>query len=114
VLAKLTVGETVSRLEVSSGQARASDAILRNVIVVGGAGLLAVIVSSVLLLGFGNRISRELTGLRGAARRLADERLPSVVGRLRAGGDVDVAVEAPPLNLGTRTREVTETADAFS
>ena len=81
---------------------------------VGGAGLLAVIVSSVLLLGFGNRISRELTGLRGAARTLADERLPSVVSRLRAGGDVDVAVEAPPLDLGTRTREVTETADAFS
>jgi signal transduction histidine kinase len=114
VLAKLTVGETISRLEVSSGQAQASDAILRNLILVGGAGLLAVIVSSVLLLGFGNRISRELTGLRGAARTLADERLPSVVGRLRAGGDVDVAVEAPPLNLGTRTREVTETADAFS
>ena len=83
-------------------------------ILVGGAGLLAVIVSSVLLLGFGNRISRELTGLRGAARTLADERLPSVVSRLRAGDDVDVAVEAPPLDLGTRTREVTETADAFS
>jgi signal transduction histidine kinase len=114
VLQKLTVGETVSRLEVSSGQARASDAVLRNLIVVGGAGLLAVIVSSVLLLGFGNRISRELTGLRRAARTLADERLPSVVSRLRAGGDVDVAVEAPPLNLGTRTREVTDTADAFS
>jgi len=114
VLAKLTVGETVSRLEVSSGQAKASDAVVRNLIVVGGAGLLAVIVSSVLLLGFGNRISRELTGLRGAARRLADERLPSVVSRLRAGADVDVAVEAPPLDLGTRTREVTDTADAFS
>ena len=37
-----------------------------------------------------------------------------MVSRLRAGDDVDVAVEAPPLNLGTRTREVTDTADAFS
>ena len=114
VLAKLTGAEVATRLAVTSGQARASDAVVRNVIVVGGAGLLAVVVSSVLLLGFGNRISRELTALRGAARTLADERLPSVVSRLRAGGDVDVAVEAPPLDLGTRTREVTETADAFS
>jgi signal transduction histidine kinase len=114
VFAKLTAAESATRLAVTSGQARASDAVVRNVIVVGGAGLLAVVVSSILLLGFGNRISRELTGLRGAARTLADERLPSVVGRLRAGRDVDVAVEAPPLNLGTKTREVTETADAFS
>jgi signal transduction histidine kinase len=114
VLTKLTGAEVATRLAITSGQAAASDAVLRNLIVVGGAGLLAVIVSSVLLLGFGNRIGRELTGLRGAARTLADERLPSVVGRLRAGEDVDVAVEAPPLNLGTRTREVTETADAFS
>ncbi len=114
VFAQLTAAETATRGAITSGQAQQSDAVVRNVIVVGGAGLLAVIVSSVLLLGFGNRISRELTGLRGAARRLADERLPSVVGRLRAGGDVDVAVEAPPLDLGTRTREVTETADAFS
>jgi signal transduction histidine kinase len=45
---------------------------------------------------------------------LAGERLPGVVNRLRAGDDVDVAVEAPPLDLGTRTREVTETAEAFS
>jgi signal transduction histidine kinase len=114
VLVKLVGAEVATRLAVTSGQAQASDAVVRNVILVGGAGLLAVIVSSVLLLGFGNRISRELTGLRGAARTLADERLPTVVGRLRAGGDVDVAVEAPPLDLGTRTREVTETADAFS
>jgi signal transduction histidine kinase len=114
VLVKLTGAEVATRLAITSGQAQASDAVERNLIVVGGAGLLAVIVSSVLLLGFGNRISRELTGLRAAARTLADERLPSVVSRLRAGGDVDVAVEAPPLDLGTRTREVTDTADAFS
>jgi signal transduction histidine kinase len=114
VFARLNSSENATRLAVTTGQAQASDAVIRNVIVVGGAGLLAVIVSSVLLLGFGNRISRELTGLRRAARTLADERLPSVVGRLRAGDDVDVAAEAPPLDLGTRTREVTETADAFS
>jgi hypothetical protein len=48
------------------------------------------------------------------ARTLAGERLPALVSRLRAGENVDVAAEAPPLDLGTRTREVTDTADAFS
>ena len=47
-------------------------------------------------------------------RALADERLPALVSRLRQGEDVDVAAEAPPLELRTRTREITETAEAFS
>jgi signal transduction histidine kinase len=106
--------ETAFRTIATRGQAHEGDIILLRLILVGGAGLVAVIVSSILLLGFGNRISRELTGLRGAARTLAGERLPSVVSRLRAGDNVDVAAEAPPLDLGTKTREVTETADAFS
>ena len=49
-----------------------------------------------------------------AVRALADERLPAVVSRLRQGEDVDVAAEAPPLALRTRTREVAMIADAFS
>jgi signal transduction histidine kinase len=114
VLAEFAPAQTAARLGVTSGFTRAGDIILLRLVLVGGAGLLAVIVSSVLLLRFGSRISRELTGLRGAARTLAGERLPGVVRRLRAGDEVDVAAEAPPLSLGTRTREVTETADAFS
>ena len=107
-------GEAVAAHGVTAGDTHAGNIIILRLVLVGGAGLLAVILSSVLLLGFGNRISRELTGLRRAARTLAGERLPSVVSRLRAGDEVDVAVEAPPLDLGTRTREVTDTADAFS
>ena len=114
VLTKLTAAETVGRLGVTSGDTHAGDVVLLRLIVVGGAGLAAVVISSLLLLGFGNRISREMTGLRGAVRALAHDRLPSVVSRLRAGDDVDVDAEVPPLTLGTRTREVTETADAFS
>jgi len=115
VIAEFSTAVTAERLGVTRGDAHAGDMILLRLILVGGAGLLAVIISSILLLGFGNRISRELTGLRGAARMLAGERLPSLVKRLRAGDDdVDMAAEAPPLDLGTRTREVTETADAFS
>ena len=114
VIAEFTAAETTARLGVTSGETHAGDIILLRLILVGGAGLLVVIISSVLLLRFGNRITRELTGLRNAARALAGERLPSVVQRLRAGDDVDVEAEAPPLDLSTRTREVTETADAFS
>jgi signal transduction histidine kinase len=114
VTAELTTAETTARLGVTRGDTHASDVILLRLILVGGAGLMAVVISSLLLLRFGNRISRELTGLRGAARTLAGERLPSVVRRLRAGDEVDVDTEAPPLVLETRTREVTETADAFS
>jgi signal transduction histidine kinase len=106
--------ETAARVELTKGEAHAGDDILLRLFFVGGVGLAAVLISSLLLLRFGNRITRELTQLRGAARTLARERLPSVVTRLRAGVDVDVDAEAPPLVLRTRTREVTETADAFS
>lgn len=106
--------EVVARADTTRGAAHQGDVILLRLFLVGGAGLLAVVISALLLLGFGNRITRELTGFRTAVRALADERLPALVRRLRHGEDVDVGVEAPPLNLDTRTREVTETADAFS
>jgi signal transduction histidine kinase len=106
--------EVIARADTTRGAAHQGDVILLRLFLVGGAGLLAVVISALLLLGFGNRITRELTGFRTAVRALADERLPALVRRLRHGEDVDVAVEAPPLNLDTRTREVTETADAFS
>jgi signal transduction histidine kinase len=114
VINEYTKAENSSRLTVTAGDAHQSDVVILRLVLVGGAGLLAVLVSSLLLLQFGNRIRRELTGLRGAARSLANERLPSVVARLRAGDDLDVNVEAPPLALPTRTKEVAETADAFS
>jgi signal transduction histidine kinase len=113
-LVALGVAELVARQGVTAGQDHQGTVILAKLYTVGGAGLLAVVLSAFLLLRFGNRITRELTGLRGAARTLSGERLPSVVRRLRAGEDVDVAAEAPPLDLRTRTREVTDTAEAFS
>jgi signal transduction histidine kinase len=106
--------EAVVLEQATKGAAHEGDVILLRLFIVGGAGLLAVVISALLLLGFGNRITRELTGFRRAVRALADERLPALVSRLRQGDDVDVAAEAPPLELRTRTREITETADAFS
>jgi signal transduction histidine kinase len=106
--------EDAARAAVTRGATHDGNIILLRLFLVGGAGLIAVVVSALLLLGFGNRITRELTGFRNAVRALAEQRMPSVVARLRAGEDVDVAAEAPALALRTRTREVTETADAFS
>jgi signal transduction histidine kinase len=114
VLTEFTSAETTARLDATSGQAHEGDVDLIRLFGVGAAGLVAVAVSILLLLGFGRRIARELTELRQEARALAEERLPSVVSRLRETADVDVDAEAPPLALRTMTREVTETAQAFS
>ena len=113
VLAALNQADTVGRLGITRGTAHAGNVILLRLALVGGAGLAAVLISALLLLRFGNRITRELTRFLMAVRALADERLPAVVSRLRRGEDVDVAAEAPPLALRTRTREVARIADAF-
>lgn len=85
---------------------------LLRLVLAGGVGLLAVVASIFLLIRFSRRISRELRGLRDAARNLADERLPRIVERLRLGEDVNVAEESPPLATG-RTAEVAAVAQAF-
>ncbi|MEW2352282.1 sensor histidine kinase [Spirillospora sp. NPDC029432] len=90
-----------------------SDGILLRLALVGGLGLAAVLLSGFMMLRFGRRISRELTGLQNAAGNLADERLPDVVRRLRDGQDVDVAAAAPALPAG-RTAEVASVAEAFT
>jgi signal transduction histidine kinase len=113
-LGLLTQGETTERTTVTNHATRENEIKESELFGVGGVGLLLVLISSLLLLRFGNRLSRELQGLRGAVQGLAYQRLPGVVSRLRVGEDMDPAVEAPPLYLGTKTLEVTETAEAFS
>jgi signal transduction histidine kinase len=105
---------TQERITVSKNAQRNSDITDYELFGVSGIGLLLVLVSSITLLRFGNRMSRELRGLRGAAQELAFRRLPTLVGRVRAGDSIDVEAEAPPLRLDTQTREVTDAADAFS
>jgi signal transduction histidine kinase len=85
---------------------------LLRLVLAGGVGLVAVAASIFLLIRFSRRISRELTGLRDAARDLADKRLPRLVERLRQGEDVNVAEESPLLVTG-RTAEVAAVAQAF-
>ncbi|HEY0716389.1 MAG TPA: sensor histidine kinase [Streptosporangiaceae bacterium] len=90
------------------------DVILLRLIVVGGAGLAAVLIVGFLLIRFSNRITRELTSLYGQVRAVAEERLPSLVRRLSDGHEVDPAAEAPSLTLDSRTLEVTQIAEGFS
>ncbi|MEV4131894.1 nitrate- and nitrite sensing domain-containing protein [Dactylosporangium sp. NPDC049742] len=101
----------VQRHNVQAAQ-DAADAIFWRLGVAGVLGLLAVVLSLVLSVRIGRSLARRLDGLRVAALELADERLPSVVSRLRRGVQVDVAVEAPPLRLGTD--EIGQVGEAFN
>jgi signal transduction histidine kinase len=114
VIQKESAETAQAQVGVTAGQNHQGNVILDELIIVGGVGLVAVLLSAWLLLRFGNRINRELTELRNAARKLASQGLPGIVTRLHAGEDLDPDLEAQPLALHTRTREVTETAEAFS
>jgi Nitrate and nitrite sensing/HAMP domain/Histidine kinase-, DNA gyrase B-, and HSP90-like ATPase len=75
-------------------------AIMLRLVAAGVIGLVAVIVSLIVSVRVARSIVRRLGRLTDAARDLAEHRLPNVVERLRAGKTVDVAAEAPPLDLG--------------
>jgi signal transduction histidine kinase len=89
-----------------------ADSILTRLALAGGLGLVAVVVTLVLTLWTGRSIIRELNRLRRSAQELADERLPSVIRRLRRGEHVDAAAEAPPLAF--RTPEIEQVGQAFN
>jgi signal transduction histidine kinase len=90
-----------------------ADSTFLRLILVASLGLLAIIVSIAMSAWIGRGLIQELAGLRRSALDLANKRLPSVVERLRAGHDVDVAVEAPPLEAsGDEIGQVTEAFNA--
>jgi len=79
---------------------------------VGGLGLLAVILSIGVSVFMGRGLVRQLAALRRSALDLANNRLPSLVERLRAGQDVDVSAEAPPLE--SSPDEIGQVREAFN
>jgi signal transduction histidine kinase len=79
---------------------------------VGGLGLLAIILSVIMSVWIGRGLVQQLAGLRRSALELANDRLPGLVERLRAGQDVDVAAEAPPLE--TSADEIGQVQEAFN
>ncbi|MGE5288778.1 MAG: nitrate- and nitrite sensing domain-containing protein [Micromonosporaceae bacterium] len=83
-----------------------------RLILAGGLGLIAVIVSIIVSIWIGRDLVRQLAELRKSALTLAGERLPRVVARLRAGEDVDVSAEAPPLK--SSADEIGQVTQAFN
>jgi signal transduction histidine kinase len=96
-----------------TGAAQQSDNLLTQLVVAGGLGLVAVLLSVFVAVRFGRRLRAELTQLYASAKQMAEERLPRLVERLRRGDDVDVQLESPPLAPG-RITEIASVAQAFS
>ena len=87
--------------------------LLLEAVLAGGLGLVAVIVSILLTVWIGRRLSGDLTDLHDSVQSMADERLPSVVARLRHGDEVDVDAESPPPAPG-RITEIAKVAESFA
>jgi signal transduction histidine kinase len=107
--------EQAGRQAASELTARAqpvADATYLRLILVGGLGLLAILLSVMLSIWIGRGLLAQLAELRRSALKLANERLPNVIERLRAGQDVDVSAEAPPMEPDTD--EVGQVKAAFN
>ena len=83
-----------------------------ELILAGGLGLLAVILSIIVSIVIGRGLIRELAALRQSALELANKRLPDVVRRLADGQDVDVSAEAP--ELPATSDEIGQVRQAFA
>jgi signal transduction histidine kinase len=95
-----TAGTTTASAVIEANSQPAIDAKRRVIVLaaVGAAGLILTLIVSLLL---SRSINGRLNTLRRSALTLAQEQLPSVVARLRRGESVDVAAEAPPLQVGS-------------
>ena len=71
-----------------------SHSLVTEAVIAGGVGLAAVIASVFLLIWFGRKVTKDLTGLNTSARDMAEERLPRLVGQLRRGEAVDLHEES--------------------
>ncbi len=84
-----------------------------RLILLGGLGLLAIVISIALSVWIGRRLVRELSDLRQSALELANERLPNVVTRLAAGEQVDVAEQSAVPAVAATSDEVGQVREAF-
>ncbi|HEU5420537.1 MAG TPA: nitrate- and nitrite sensing domain-containing protein [Streptosporangiaceae bacterium] len=87
------------------------NSIYLRLILAGGLGLLAIIVSLLFSFFIGRGLIRQLGELRESALELANDRLPSVMQRLRDGQPVDVAAEAPSVEASAD--EIDQVRQAF-
>src|SRR5215467_223097 len=83
---------------------------LVGIVLIVAAGLVVVVAALILTGSFARRLSQDISGLAATARRLADEQLPQLIERQRAGEKVS---QADPAALGPQPR-TTEIADAIA
>jgi len=81
-------------------------------LVAAGAMLVGALLVGLLTLRISGRLIRRLKRLRAEALSMADEQLPRIMNRLRAGEDVDVTADMRPLDFGTD--EIGDVAEAFN
>jgi signal transduction histidine kinase len=91
--------------------ARAAHATYLRLILAGGLGLLAVLLSILVSILVGRGLVRELAVLRDSALDLANKRLPAIMARLRAGEDVEDSADAPA--VVARSAEIGQVGQAF-
>jgi hypothetical protein len=99
--------------EITANAQPVADSTFLRLFLAGGLGLLAVILSIFASIWIGRGLVRQLADLRRSALDLATTRLPGVVARLRAGQDVDVSAEAPPLERARPRNSRTCTASTI-
>ncbi|MFC7481074.1 nitrate- and nitrite sensing domain-containing protein [Luedemannella flava] len=104
------LARTLAAEPVAADESAATAAVVRAVLT-GLLGLLAIVASIVISIRFGRSLIGRLNALRRSALDLAEDRLPSVIGRLRAGEEVDVDAETPALRYGDD--ELGHVGDAF-
>src|SRR5579859_1892512 len=86
---------------------------LAQVALYAGGGLLVLILAVVLMGLFAGRVSRDISSLETAARRLADEKLPQIMMRLRNEGP-DPEAGRGTIRLRPRTAEIARAAAAIA
>ncbi|GIH94426.1 nitrate- and nitrite sensing domain-containing protein [Planobispora siamensis] len=89
----------------------AAVAVLVQIAVAGGLGLIMLILSVLLSLRFAGRLAAELGALRDAARELAEVRLPRLVARLRRGQDAPEE-SLPPIDGAPEIRDIGHALDS--
>ncbi|MFC5290349.1 nitrate- and nitrite sensing domain-containing protein [Actinokineospora guangxiensis] len=113
-LLKITTEQSIAAVQLGLDRA---DQQFTEVIVGSLIALLAVVGGIVMAVRISRRLVNKalvtrLEQLKNDSLRLAHERLPTLVDRLRQGDRVDVAAEVPPLDYGTD--EIGQVADAFN
>jgi signal transduction histidine kinase len=115
----LVAGWAVAVLMTAGGSAVRNALLMRGhtdlaeVALYAGGGLVIVIVAVILMSLFAGRVSRDVSGLETTARRLADEKLPQIMMRLRHEGPSPEG-EQSTIRLRPRTAEVARAAAAIA